>query len=267
MLPTINVFGLIVPMYGPLILLGCVLGILVAVYMPARRDVPKQDIFFGALYALLGTIIGAKLLYLAISLPGLIEAHGAAPWTLDDVSYLFKHGFVFYGGLIGAVGGIFAYGKQFRLRFWHLTDSLIPSVPLIHAIGRIGCFCAGCCYGRPMDPPWGVYFSADSAAPFGVSLFPVQLAEAALNFMLFIALFVYSRKPRADRQLTGLYITGYGIIRFALEFVRGDGDRGLFWLLSTSQWISLALIPIGLFFVIQGARKARKNRAQAFPGT
>jgi phosphatidylglycerol:prolipoprotein diacylglycerol transferase len=242
-------------MYGPLILIGCVLGVIIAVYLPVRRDVPKQDIFFSALYALLGTIVGAKLLYLAISLPGFIEAHAGVAWTMDDVTFLLTHGFVFYGGLIGAVAGIFIYSKQFRLRTWHLIDGLIPSVPLIHAIGRIGCFCAGCCFGQPAAPPWGVYFRADSVAPHGVALFPVQLLESALNFILFVALFAYSRKPRADKQITGLYVAGYGVIRFALEFFRGDSDRGVFWLLSTSQWISLVIIPIGLYFVLKHAKK------------
>ncbi len=261
MLPTITVFSLTIPMYGPLILLGCVLGILVAVYLPVRRDIPKQDIFFCALYALIGTVVGAKLLYLAISLPSFIEAHAGTAWTLNDITFLFTHGFVFYGGLIGAVAGVFVYSRQYRLKAWPLTDSLITSVPLMHAVGRIGCYCAGCCYGLPMDPPWGVYFRADSVAPHGIAFFPVQLVESALNLILFGILFVYSRKPRADRQITGLYITGYGVIRFALEFLRGDGDRGMFWLLSTSQWISLALIPIGLYFVIKGAKK-RGDAAQ-----
>jgi phosphatidylglycerol:prolipoprotein diacylglycerol transferase len=174
---------------------------------------------------------------------------------MDDVTFLLTHGFVFYGGLIGAVAGIFIYSKQFRLRTWHLIDGLIPSVPLIHAIGRIGCFCAGCCFGQPTAPPWGVYFRADSVAPHGVALFPVQLLESALNFILFVALFAYSRKPRADKQITGLYVAGYGVIRFALEFFRGDSDRGVFWLLSTSQWISLVIIPIGLYFVLKHAKK------------
>ncbi len=254
MLPTITVFGLTIPMYGPLILIGCVLGLFVAVYLPVRRDLKKQDIFFCALYALIGVIVGAKLLYLAISLPSLIEAHAQVPWTLSDINALFTHGFVFYGGFIGAVLGIFIYSKQYRLSFWHLADSMIPSVPLIHAIGRIGCFCAGCCYGRAMDPPWGVYFRADSAAPQNVALFPVQLLESAFNFVLFILLFRYSRKPRADRQITGLYIACYGVLRFILEYFRGDGDRGMFWIFSTSQWISLILVPIGLYLLLN-ARK------------
>jgi len=256
MLPTITVFGLTIPVYGPLILIGCVLGILVAVYFPVRRDIKRQDIFFSSLYALIGVIVGAKLLYLAISLPSFIEAHAQTAWTLEDINILFTHGFVFYGGLIGAVLGIFIYSRQYRLPFWHLTDGLIPSVPLMHAIGRIGCFCAGCCYGRAMNPPWGVIFRADSVAPAGVALFPVQLLESAANFILFIILFCYSRKPRADRQITGLYIACYGVIRFMLEFFRGDGDRGMLWLFSTSQWISLALVPLGLFWLLKSAKRS-----------
>ena len=117
MLPTICVFGLTIPMYGPLILIGCVIGILVAVYLPVRRDLPKQDIFFCACYALIGVVIGAKLLYLAISLPQIIEAHALTGWTMDDINMLFTHGFVFYGGLIGAVFGVFVYSRQFRNNF------------------------------------------------------------------------------------------------------------------------------------------------------
>ncbi len=174
---------------------------------------------------------------------------------MDDINMLFSHGFVFYGGLIGAVFGVFVYSRQFRLPFWHLTDSLIPSVPLMHAIGRIGCFCAGCCYGRATEPPWGVYFRDDSVAPAGVALFPVQLLESGLNLILFFVLFCYSRKPKAKRRITGLYIAGYGIIRFILEFFRGDGDRGILWIMSTSQWISIILIPLGLYWLFSTAKK------------
>ncbi len=255
MLPTITVFGLTVPLYGPLILIGCILGLMIAVYRPVRRDLPRQDIFFSALYALVGAVIGAKLLYLAISLPTLIAAHGQSGWTLDEITALFTHGFVFYGGLIGAVGGVYIYSKQFRLPTWHLLDSLIPSVPLIHAIGRIGCFCAGCCYGMHAVPPWGVYFRADSVAPLNVSLFPVQLMEAALNFILFAVLYRFSLKPRADRQITGLYIACYGVIRFILEFFRGDADRGMLLTLSTSQWISLAFVPLGLYWLLKTKKR------------
>lgn len=255
MLPTITVFGLTIPMYGPLILIGCVLGILIAVYRPVRQDLAKQDIFFCALFALIGSVIGAKLLYLAISLPQLLEAHAQATWTLDEINTLLTHGFVFYGGLIGAIVGIFVYGKAFHLSFWHLIDSLVPSIPFIHAIGRIGCFCAGCCYGKETTSPWGVYFRADSVAPSDVALFPIQLVSSALNLALFIVLFKYSRKPRANRQITGLYIACYGVIRFVLEFFRGDSDRGIFWVFSTSQWIALVLIPLGLYWLIADTKK------------
>ena len=251
MLPTISVFGLTIPMYGPLILIGCVLGVLVAVYLPARRELAKQDIFYCACYAMIGVVVGAKLLYLAISLPGFIEARAQTGWTLEDIKILFTHGFVFYGGLIGGIGGVFIYSRQFRVPFWALADSLIPSVPLIHAIGRVGCFLAGCCYGAQAKPPLGVYFRADSVAPAGVALFPVQLLEAALNLILFAAVFIYSRKPRADRQVTGLYVACYGVIRFVLEFFRGDSGRGIFLGLGISQWISLALIPLGLYWVLK----------------
>ncbi len=250
MLPHINILDFSISMYGLMVVVGLAVGILIAVYLPVRRDLPKQDIFFAACFGGLGLYAGAKILFWIITLPTIIQVHGPGPWTMQDISDLFSYGFVFYGGLFGIIIGILVYAKMFKISFWHLMDSLVLAVPLVHAFGRFGCFFAGCCYGCPTDPPWGVFFRPDSAAPSGIALFPVQIWEAGLNIVLFAILFVYSRKPRGDHKMTGLYLLGYAIIRFSLEFFRADTIRGIFLGMGTSQWISIVLVPIGLYLLL-----------------
>ena len=142
---------------------------------------------------------------------------------------------------------------------------IIPVVPLAHALGRVGCFCAGCCYGIPMDPPWGVCFHS-ALAPHGVALFPVQLLEAALNFILFLFLYHYAKKPRKPGAVLGLYLVCYAVERFGLEYLRFDEIRGFLFGISTSQWISLLLIPIGLFLIFVPFEKKIGMASLAGPG-
>ena len=172
---------------------------------------------------------------------------------------LFTNGFVFYGGLIGAVLAMWWYTHHFKMDFWQSVELLIPSVPLVHAFGRIGCFCGGCCYGIPFDPPIGIAFTNSPVAPNGIPLFPVQLVEAGLNFLLFFFLLWFARKPRPQGRILGAYVIAYAVIRFVLEFLRYDYERGILWVFSTSQWISLILLPIGIWLLARRA-KAGKNR-------
>ena len=250
MLPFINVFGLTIPMYGVMIATGVALGAIAAIYFPAKKTIPRQDIFFAFCYAAVGTFIGAKLLYIITVLPGLVSMLRTDGFSFELVVYYIRYGFIFYGGIIGAIAAVFIYSKKYKLSFIDIIEILIVSVPLIHAVGRIGCFCAGCCYGRPVDPPWGLFFKAGSAAPFGISLFPIQLMESGINAILFIAIFIFSRGKRKAGQLLGFYFTGYGVERFILEYFRYDQAPILLGL-SLSQIISLILIPIGIILLIK----------------
>ena len=152
------------------------------------------------------------------------------------------------------------YTRMYKLNFWGMTDALVPSVPLMHAFGRLGCFCAGCCYGMPFPAPLGLSFDASPVAPHGVTLFPVQLLEAFLNLIIFGVLLLYARKPRGRGKIIGLYMSAYAVMRFLLEFLRFDAERGGFWGLSTSQWISLILLPIGLYLLLTNKNK-KQNQA------
>lgn len=257
MLPFIFIFGLKISMYGLLIVLGVVIASTVAVLFPSKNGVPKQDIIFAICYAGIGAFLGAKILYLIITIPQLLSYKEQVIFSMELITELISHGFVFYGGLIGGVLAVYIYARKFKLHFFNLIEIMVPVVPLIHSIGRLGCFCAGCCYGRPMAPPFGVHFHPDSVAPQEIYLFPIQLLESSLNFILFIFIFIYSRKERRSGQILGLYFIGYSIVRFMLEYFRYDVVRGILWGLSVSQWISILLFPVGLYLlkIINNDRK------------
>ena len=137
-------------------------------------------------------------------------------------------------------------------------DGTVVALPLMHAFGRAGCFFAGCCYGVRCDGPLAVTFHSSPAAPNGVGLFPVQLLEAALNLVLFACFCaVFRSRARAARiSCTGLYLCAYAVIRFFVEFLRGDAARGLWLGLSTSQWCSIAALAAGIWLLLRRRKHA-----------
>ncbi len=170
----------------------------------------------------------------------------------------FVSGFTFYGGLLGgllaAVPGCYLIGRKGRLTFT-LLDILSVCLMLGHAIGRIGCFLGGCCYGKPTDGVLGLPY------PIGgswVRAYPTQLYDSAFLFLLFL----YSRKNVSNALQR--YLLFYGLFRFFIEFLRGD-DRGLSWGLSPSQWISVLLIIAGTPLTLIRERKIPcRNKGRRF---
>ena len=263
MLPYIEIFNFQIPSYGVIIFLGIIIGIIVALkYFSKFYNIPKEDLFYAILYGLIGVVIGAKLLYLITNIPFLIENYNKIDVGTALVEML-KGGFVFYGGLIGGVLGVFIYSKQFKVSFKSLFLILIPIVPLVHSIGRIGCLCAGCCYGMEYHGFGAITFHNSLIAPNDVPLFPMQIVEAILLFLIFLILCVTYKKFMGTYRTIALYCILYGIVRFVLEFFRGDLIRGIFFGLSTSQWISIAIVVIGIVIFINATkRKEAKNVSQ-----
>ena len=247
MLPFINVFGRELPMYGICMITGAFLAILFACLRAKKKGLYQLDVLLCSLFCFIFGLLGAKLLFIITDIPAMVEHFKTNAfewhWLLMRIV---NSGIVFYGGLLGGFFGGWLYLKVFRLDFWSHADALIPFLPLAHAFGRLGCFCAGCCYGRPLDPPFGWYFPNAIGAPHDVALFPVQLFEATfLLVVLFPLIQIYSARKRKPGQIVGFYLVFYGIFRFFNEYLRYDEIRGIFGGVSTSQWISLALVPIG----------------------
>ena len=249
MLPAINIFGFELATYGLCIFIGIIIGIFFAIkYFAKFNNIKKEDVIYCTSYALIGLGLGAKLLYIITNIPFLIK--NAQNFDLSTVEQLFRGGFVFYGGLIGAVIGIFIYSKQFKVSFKSLLLTLIPTVPLIHSIGRIGCFLAGCCYGIEYNGFGHVIFHNTPSAPVNTPLFPTQILESICNLLIFIVLIITYKKYSGTYKTIILYCILYSVVRFSIEFLRGDLIRGLWLNISTSQWISIALflVGIGLFY-------------------
>lgn len=251
MYPIIHLGPIQIPSYGSMILIGLIIGILVAVYSAHRYNFQKIDVVLSTILASAGLVAGAKILYIITVIPTLLKQSDFVKTHIPEtIAYLFE-GYVFYGGLIGALLMYLFYCKRMEYNFLKFMNIIAPVIPLVHAFGRIGCFLGGCCYGIHYDGPFSVTFPHNE---FLVGLgtlprFPVQLLESGINFILFLILYLYARKPRKDGALFGIYLICYAIIRFSLEFLRGDVDRGILMGVSTSQWISLILIPIGILIL------------------
>lgn len=234
----INLFGRAVPSYGLMIALGVLTANAAAWLVIRKKKYDFNDFLILEAYGILGGFVGAKLLYLMVSWREIDWRGLSDPVKLNE---LMQSGFVFYGGLIGGLLAVVGAGRLHKIKAAQYAASAIFLIPMIHSFGRVGCFLAGCCYGIPYDGPGAVVFPENSFALSGVSLFPVQLVEAVC--LLGIALWLFVLQWGADcRYTVELYLITYGIVRFILEYFRYDEIRGRYAGISTSQWISLALI-------------------------
>lgn len=222
----------------------------------------NQDTFWNILFIVfLGAIIGGKLLFILLSWPQLGST------LADKLTYILhnlRYGFVFFGGLIVAVSAAVWYMHRKKLPLLKTSDFLIVAVPLGHALGRVGCFLAGCCYGKPTTLPWGVRFTdPHTLVPpelVGVPLHPTQLYEAALNFALFLLLHYASKKPHKDGKILVEYVWCYALMRFGLEFLRGDYRGGFLLGLSPSQVICLLIAGVAFFIWAKFLRGTANGR-------
>ena len=256
--PYLLIFGKTIPTYGLMAALGFGLSISYVLLMAPKRDLDRENAGYIFCMGGIGALIGAKLLYLVISLPKLVgDLHLLTSDTRLFAARYLLGGMVFYGGLMGALIGAYMTAGSYRVSFTDYCRVLVPAEAVMAGIGRIGCFMAGCCYGVETDLPIGVEFHLSEIAPHGVSLMPVQLMEAAFDLGLAAALTVMARDPGRSKKLLPVFILSYGTMRFFLEFLRGDAARGSIGPLSTSQIISLAAIA-GTIIIAGRAGQRRK---------
>lgn len=257
MLPVINLFGINIPTYGLLICIGIIVGLIVIIKSFSKYySVSKEDILYALIFGIIGAIIGAKLLYIITNIELLIENKEN---MLEILSSMINGGFVFYGGLIGGVLGVYIYAKLFKIPFKQLLILIVPAVPLMHTFGRIGCLGAGCCYGIEYDGIGAITFMHSPVAPNGIELFPVQIVESICNLIIFGVLFFTYKKYVGTNKSIVLYMILYSITRFILEYFRGDALRGKVLWFYTSQWISIAIIILSITYLFITNRKQKEN--------
>jgi phosphatidylglycerol:prolipoprotein diacylglycerol transferase len=171
---------------------------------------------------------------------------------------------VFYGGLILALITAFVYMRRKGMPVLATADAFAPALAAGHAIGRLGCFAAGCCWGSQCQRPWAVTFTNPVShdlfgTPLGVPLHPTQLYEAGAEALTFVILYRLFARPHRPGAMIGLYLVLYGCARFTIEFFRApEGPNPLGGPLTQAQWISAALVLLGVWLVA-GRRRPRAS--------
>lgn len=173
-------------------------------------------------------------------------------------------GFVFYGSLLTTIPVMLWYFKKIKVPVLGMLDVMAVVTCIVHGFGRIGCFMAGCCYGLPTDSFLSVVFSNPvcQAEPLHTPLYPTQLFEAAFIFSILIVLIILKKKKNFDGQLFLIYLMVYAVGRGILEMFRGDIERGFLIenILSNSQFISILVISVALYFYIRLNRTKKITR-------
>jgi phosphatidylglycerol:prolipoprotein diacylglycerol transferase len=245
----LRIGSFVLPTYGVLL----AAGFLAALWL-LRRRAPKfglspdtvSDI---GIWILLAGLLGSKILLVVVEWPQYVRSWSA-------LGELLRSAGVFYGGLIGAtLAGAFLLRRK-HLSFWTFTDVAAPTVALGQAIGRLGCFSAGCCWGAACHLPWAVTFTDPVAernvgVPLNVPLHPTQLYEAAGTLLLCLLLIAFERR-RFPGETFARYLLGYGLLRGTIELFRGDPRGSVFGGVSTSQFIALlGILAAAAIWVLQ----------------
>jgi phosphatidylglycerol---prolipoprotein diacylglyceryl transferase len=246
--------------YGALVALAFLAALRMSKWAVKLRGIPEKYLMDLSIILVFTGLLGARLFYVLLN--------GSYYWSHPlDILKVWEGGLVFYGGFLTAAVSGLLYCRRHQLSVGLMADCLAPALAMGQAIGRWGCFFAGCCYGRPTLAPWGIRFKDPaSLAPLDISLHPVQVYEAVGN--LVIAFFLWSRlikKPDAPHgQVFWLYVLLYGLLRFGVEMLRGD-DRGPMWAgFYPSQVIALAAILVsGSLLIAQAASPEEKHGTAA----
>ncbi len=241
--------------YGSLIAIGFLLGIYIARYEAKRLGEDPDKILDLCFYALIAAIIGSRLFFIVIR-PQIFFSDPL------EVFKIWNGGLVFYGGFIGALLVLVLYVKKQKMSLWLTTDIMAPSLAIAHSIGRVGCFFAGCCYGKVCDLPWSVTFKhPDSLAPIALPLHPTQLYSAASNLIIFFILWFLRRRKKFNGQVFWVYILLYGIGRSIIEIFRDDfRGHAIFGFLSTSQAIGGAMSIVAVIMLVRLSSSSIFNR-------
>ena len=235
--------------YGVLLALAYLAGLQLAVIRARRWGLNATKVMDFGIYLIIAALVGAKLMLVAVD----FDYFRAQP---KELLSLVRAGGVFYGGLLGALAVGLWLVRRYSLPVWTTADLFAPGIALGHVIGRLGCLLAGCCYGRQTEG-WGLVFTNPVAAanvgtPLGVTLHATQLYDAGAELLILAILLMLERRsrPTFPGRTFWLYMLLYGISRYIVEIYRGD-PRGMVFGMSTSQFVSLLVIPLALVMLLR----------------
>lgn len=251
MINDIHIGPITLHMYGIMIAIGYVSAFLIS-EKRAKKQGMNPDILYGIFWcAIFGGALGSKILYYTVNIQEVIK----------DPSILlnFQNGWVVYGGIIGGVLTSWGYIHFKKEDFVRYLDLVLPAVALAQGFGRIGCFFAGCCYGRETDSALGITYWQSDFAPNGVKLVPTQIYSSIGDFAIAFLLMAYAKKKPAKGRVAAGYCIMYSIGRFIIEMFRND-YRGEYGPFSTSQLISIFILAIGIMMYVVAGKKEKETR-------
>ncbi|NLC48287.1 MAG: prolipoprotein diacylglyceryl transferase [Tenericutes bacterium] len=236
-------FNTKIPLYSIMILLSLVANIIVVIYVSKKFSFTKEEIIGALIYENIGIIAGAKILTYIQN----YHQYG----TFDFLSL----GLSAYGGVVGAIICLIIFSFQFKKSLKDMLFTFMPTIPLMYAIGKIGCFLVGCCHGIEYNGLGSVVYKYSSIAPKNVSLFPVQLVETIVFILIFIYMINKIVKNKFTWNILGINFILCGASKFILDFLRISHINVI---ISLNQIISLVFVFIG-FFIIIFNKKIRGN--------
>jgi phosphatidylglycerol:prolipoprotein diacylglycerol transferase len=261
-LPAIHLFGrslgpFTLHTYGVLLAVAFLAGLWVVNRQARKAGLDAVRVTDMAVWVLIAGLVGAKLLLLAVEWRYYLR-------NPREMLSILQSGGVFYGGLLGGILVAWVCVRRYSLPGWPTADALAPGLILGQSIGRLGCFAAGCCYGRPAQVPWAVtfrdvYATRAVGTPMDTPLHPTQIYESLAAFVIFLGLLWLTPRKRYHGEVVLAYAVSYSVARFAIEFFRGDPDRGFVFggLLSTSQLIAILLV-LGAGLLLPYLRKTQR---------
>jgi phosphatidylglycerol:prolipoprotein diacylglycerol transferase len=241
--------GFPIQSYGFFIALGYLAALMLTRRLAAARGFSAADFSDLTFLCLLTGILGARALFVLTNLSHFL----AKP---AEILSFWSGGLVFYGGFLLVLPMLFLFFRWRRLPWRSGLDILAPGLALGHGIGRIGCLAAGCCHGSYCEYPWAVRLDTDLVEPAlrGLPVHPVQIYESIGLWLLCVFLLALWKRKPTEGAVALAYVTGYALLRFTVEFFRGDAIRGAALGISTSQWLALALFATGAVLFIRGFR-------------
>lgn len=259
--PKLFEFGnFFVPAYGLFVALGFLAGMLVTQRLAKRRGLDPELVVSAALYTAIVGLAGAKL---ALILQD-FRYYSENPSELFSMNMLQSAG-IFYGGMLAGLAFFVWYMRKKGLPFAKSADCLAPGLAIGHALGRIGCFFGGCCFGESCTRPWAVTYTDASVREFSnvplfVPLHPTQIYESVTEFAIFFLLIAVFDKLRTPGRIFGLFLVLSSLGRFIVEFFRDhDVANPAGTAFSTAQWTALALIAVGAWFLARRPTAAARS--------
>lgn len=218
-----------IPLYGILVVTGILSGLYIMYKNVKTLNYKKEENYGLILYILLGTLFGAKYFTLLTNFNKF----------KDNIDFK-KIGLSSYGAIIGILILLIIFAKQYKKNFKDLINNILPAIPLMYGISKIGCFLAGCCYGIKYNGPLSITYKYSLSAPKNISLLPIQIIET----ITFILIYLYtSKKKKENKNIIGITLLLCGLSKFLLDYLRMNHiDK----ILTVNQIVSIPFIIIGL---------------------